>query len=193
MIARLRGESGVSLIEMLTVMVIMGVVMGGLVTMLAQGSNAEVDMNNRFQAQVSARLGLDRLRRDLHCSSGPHTQTTPSATSVVLDVPCVSSGVISWCTSGSGSRYGLYRSLTTTCSSSSPKLVDYLTSGNAFWYDAQWAGSLAKLHVNLSVNAKPKKTVDTYALCDVIALRNTTRVAAVTTAPATVPNTAPAC
>jgi prepilin-type N-terminal cleavage/methylation domain-containing protein len=189
---RLRSESGFSLVEMLTVLVIMGVVMGGLTTLLVQGSNAEVDMNNRFQAQLSARLGLDKLRRDLHCAQGPHTGTTPTATSITLDVPCVS-GAISWCTSGSGTRYGLYRNVGTTCSSSNTKFIDYLTTGNAFWYDGQWAGSLAKLHVDLKVNVKPTRAVDTYDLCDVIVLRNSSRVASITTAPTRIPNTTPTC
>ncbi len=44
---RLRGERGYSLIEMLTVMVIMGVVMSSLTTVFVSASNSETDMNNR--------------------------------------------------------------------------------------------------------------------------------------------------
>jgi type II secretory pathway pseudopilin PulG len=188
MLARLRGQGAYTLVEMLTVMVILTTVLTGLTTLFVQGSNAELDMNNRFQAQLSARLGLDKLRRDLHCASGTYGSTTPTATSISLAVPCQSSGVISWCTSGSGSRFGLYRSLSSSCSSSNTKFIDYLTSGNSFWYDGQWAGSLAKLHVDLKVNVLPKKTVETYELCDVIVLRNSTRAAAITSAPATIPS-----
>jgi len=175
-ISRLRGEGGYSLIEMLTVIAILGIVIGGLATLLEQGSNAELDMNNRFQAQLNARVALDKLRRDLHCASGPHTGVTPTATSVTLDVPCAAGGVISWCTSGSASNYGLYRNLGTTCSSSNAKFIRYLTTGNIFWYDPQWTGSLAKLHVDLKVNVRPTKTVDLYELCDGIVLRNSQRV-----------------
>ena len=195
MISRLRGEGGFSLVEMIVVVAILGVVIGGLATLLEQGSNAELDMNNRFQAQLNARLALDKLRRDLHCASGTHTGVTPTATSVTLDVACASGGVISWCTSGSGSSYSLYRNLGTTCSSSNTKFITNLTTGNIFWYDGQWTGSLAKLHVDLPVNTTKrvaKHTVDTYELCDVIVLRNSTRTGGVS-APTTIPNTTPAC
>ncbi|HEY2935179.1 MAG TPA: prepilin-type N-terminal cleavage/methylation domain-containing protein, partial [Gaiellaceae bacterium] len=64
---RLRAEGGFTLVELLTVTVILTIVLTGLTTLFVQGSNAELDMNNRFQAQLNARLALDRLRRDLHC------------------------------------------------------------------------------------------------------------------------------
>jgi prepilin-type N-terminal cleavage/methylation domain-containing protein len=58
---RLGGERGYSLIEMLTVMVIMGVVMSSLTTVFVTASNSETDMNNRYQAQLTARLALDKM------------------------------------------------------------------------------------------------------------------------------------
>ena len=54
MIRRLRAprpSGGYTLIEMLTVLVIMGIVIGSLTALFVQASNAEIDMNNRFQAQ----------------------------------------------------------------------------------------------------------------------------------------------
>ena len=83
----------------------------------------------------------------------------------------------------------------TTCSSSNTKFITNLTSGNIFWYDGQWNGSLAKLHVDLPVNTSKRPTahtVDTYELCDVIVLRNSTRTGGAS-APTTIPNTTPAC
>ena len=59
-----RNERGHSLVEMLTVLVILEIVIGGLTTLFQQGSNAEIDMNYRFQAQQDARIALDR-RSDL--------------------------------------------------------------------------------------------------------------------------------
>ena len=67
--AQLAREGGYSLVEMLTVMVVLAVVMGAISTLLVQGSKAELDMNNRFQAQSNARLALDPLRPDAHCGS----------------------------------------------------------------------------------------------------------------------------
>ena len=76
---RLRGEGGYTLIEMLTVLVIFGTVMSALLALFVQGTNAELDLNNRFQAQQDARLALDKLRREAHCASAV---TVSSASSV---------------------------------------------------------------------------------------------------------------
>ena len=94
MIRRLRSERGYTLIEMLTVLVIMGVVTGSLTAVFVQASNAEADMNNRFQAQLTARLALDKMRREVHCAS----VATPTgvSSSVTLTLP-------SYCKTGSGS------------------------------------------------------------------------------------------
>ena len=37
--------------------------------LFVSASHAQVDMNNRFQAQQNARLALDGLRREIHCAS----------------------------------------------------------------------------------------------------------------------------
>ena len=52
---RLRGERGFSLMEMITVMAIMSVVLTGLVSLFVQGSNSQIDLNRRFEAQQTAR------------------------------------------------------------------------------------------------------------------------------------------
>ena len=75
-------ERGFTLIELLIVMVIMGVVTTAVTTLFVTGSNAELDMNNRFQAQVNARLALDKVRREIHCANvaTPTGSSTPGAT-----------------------------------------------------------------------------------------------------------------
>src|SRR5262249_29052045 len=85
-----RGEKGYSLVEMLTVMVIMGIVLGGLTQVFTSASKADIDMNNRFNAQVQTRLALDKLRRDIHCAYDlpPNTPNpwTSSQSSVTLKI-----------------------------------------------------------------------------------------------------------
>ncbi len=190
--SRLHAEGGFTLVEMLTVTVILTIVLTGLTTLMVQGSNAELDMNNRFQAQLSARLGLDKLRRELHCASA--ASVTGSGATLTITDPCINANAsnVAWCTSGSGSRYGLYRATgnPASCSSSSTMFIDYLTSSTPFWYDAAWTQSLGKVHVDLKVNVKPSRSDDTYELCDVIALRNTARSGSQA---ATVPATTPPC
>jgi len=171
-----RDERGYTLIEMLTVLVIFGTVMSALMVLLVQGTGAEVDMNNRFQAQQSARLALDKIRREAHCATAV---TVSSASSVTLNLPSycpTGNGSVTWCTVSLGtSRYGLYRKAGATCDATGVRWADRLTSANVFSYAAQSSTSLAKLSVDFPINVKPSRTVDLYELKDDIVLRNSTR------------------
>jgi prepilin-type N-terminal cleavage/methylation domain-containing protein len=176
---RLALQDGYTLIEMLTVVVILGTVMSGLMVLFVQGTSAEMDMNARFQAQSDARLALDRLRRDLHCASGA---TSSSATSVTVNDACVPGGVLTWCASTLSGRTQLFRVVGAACSTSAPRYADYLVSGKTYFaYQAQSTTGLALLYVCIPVNTKPKRTVDTYALQDRIVFRNSSRTGAAAT------------
>ncbi len=97
LVRRLRGERAYTMIELVTVMAIMSIVMTGITTVFVQGSNAELDMNNRFQAQTNTRLGLDKIRKDIHCATAvttPVTQGGP-ATSLTLTDPCALQSTVS--------------------------------------------------------------------------------------------------
>jgi prepilin-type N-terminal cleavage/methylation domain-containing protein len=182
----LRDERGYSLIEMLIVLSITSVVMGALTVLFIQASNAELDTNNRFQAQQTARLALDKMRREVHCAS----MATPSgqSSSITLTLPnyCkTGNGSITWCTRNvSTNRYALYRVVGSTCSGG-VKWADYLVPSSSapdcsgalciFTYTAQSTASLAKLHVDFPVNVKPSKGVELYELADDIVLRNSSR------------------
>jgi prepilin-type N-terminal cleavage/methylation domain-containing protein len=184
-----REDRGYTLIELLTVLMILGVVMGGLTTVFVSATSSEADMNNRFQAQQEARLGLDKLRREVHCASSA-TPAGSSVSTITLTVPSYcktysGSASVTWCTrSVSTNRYALYRMNGTTCSGG-VKWADYLTPTSTatvcsgalcvFNYTAQSTTSLAKLHVDLPVNPKPSRTVDIYELTDDLVLRNSTR------------------
>jgi len=183
---RLRGEGGYSLIEMLTVLVIMGVVMGGLTTVFSGALKSEVDMNNRFQAQQTARLALDKIRREVHCAK---TATPAGATtSITITLSWTrsdgtvfncktGSGSVTWCTrSVATGRYALYRVVGSACGTTGGvKWADYLTLGSVFNYTGQSTASLAKLAVDFPVNVQPSRSVDTYELRNDIVLRNSTR------------------
>jgi prepilin-type N-terminal cleavage/methylation domain-containing protein len=191
----MRDERGYTLVEMLVTLVIMSVVMTALTTLLVQASNAEQDMNNRFQAQQQTRLALDTMRREVHCAN----VATPngSSSSVTITLPSwtnpdgtsghckTGSGSITWCTrSVATNRYALYRVAGATCSGG-VKWADYLVPSSTasacggalciFNYYPQSPSSLAKLHVDFPVNVKPSKSIETYELSDDIVLRNSTR------------------
>jgi prepilin-type N-terminal cleavage/methylation domain-containing protein len=186
---RLREQAGYTLVETLTVLTILGVVMGGLTTVFVSATNADVDMNNRFQAQQAARLALDKIRREVHCASaGTPVATNTSAITLTLPSYCKTysgSASVTWCTrSVATNRYALYRVSGATCTGG-VKWADYLTpSATAavcsgalcvFNYTAQTTTSLARLHVDFPVNVKPARPVDRYELIDDLVLRNSTR------------------
>ena len=183
---RVRGEEqGFSLIEMLTVMIIMSVVLTGLTTLFVQGSNAELDMNRRFEAQQDSRVALDKIRREIHCAQG--AATTPAsgeAPSITLDLPgqCptavgAAQTSVTWCSVlVSTGRYKLYRKVGVSCNATGVRWADYLTQANLFQYQAASSVSLAKVRVSFPIDVKSGDATPAYRLCDQIVLRNTLRL-----------------
>jgi prepilin-type N-terminal cleavage/methylation domain-containing protein len=174
---RLGDEGGYNIIEMITVLSIMGIVMAGITSIFVSGSKAEGRMNRRFQAQQSARLALDRIRKDIHCASNVSPYATNSLT-LVLPTGC--GGDTSWCTAavaGATTRYALYRQSGAACSSSTgTQIADYLTGPNVFpTFVAGGSGTLAALTVDFPVSLKGSNAADHYELKDTIYLRNSTR------------------
>jgi type II secretory pathway pseudopilin PulG len=178
---RLRSERGFTLIESLASMTILMTVMGGIAALMVSGTNAEVDMNRRFQAQTEARLGLDRLRRDVHCSYNVSPAGTSAMVTLSMSASCPTSGggtSITWCTVANGTgRYGLWRYAGGACSGTGRKVADYLTTQNAFSYTMPVTGSkqLKQLGTTLAVNLTPTKPERVYSLQDDLVLRNSVR------------------
>jgi type II secretory pathway pseudopilin PulG len=186
------GEGGYALTELLTVLAILTIVLGGLTALFVSATTAEVDMRKRFEAQQEARLAVDALRREVHCASAISQPSSPSAI-VTLTLPsgCPSgSGTFSWCTVSAGTnRYQLYRSAAATCDSSGKQYADYLTpdltssdqtpvcgspaSLCAFEYSAPTATTRAKLKVEFPVDLDPVDASRAYKLVDALVLRNT--------------------
>jgi prepilin-type N-terminal cleavage/methylation domain-containing protein len=182
---RLRGERGYTLVEMLTVVSILSVILTGLTTLFIQGSNAQMDMNRRFEAQQSSRVALDKLRREIHCAQAASTSPgAGAATTVTLDLPSQCPTAVggaqtdvSWCTVGSGTKYALHRKVGATCDATGVKWAESITTANVFDYQTQSVDQLARLRVELPVDVKTGDATPAYALCDVMVLRNSSRVA----------------
>ena len=180
-------EKGYSLIELLVTMVILVIVLGSLTTVFISGSSAESTLNLRFQAQQNARLGLDRIRDDIHCATAAQAQTINTYPGVKLAVGnCLAATpTISWCVvqfSTTPVRYQLFRSTTTgatTCTSTDAARVliaDYLVSSSAFTTTTIPQYTLQRVGVDLKVNANPKSsTLYAYELTDSIVTRNGAR------------------
>ena len=178
----LADESGFSLIELLTSMAILVTIMTAVTGLLVSTSRAELDMNNRFQAQTDARLGLTKLRREVHCAISAVTAAGPPArATLTLDAACptaAAGAVISWCAVQNGAnRYGLWRVVGATCPAGSGiKVADYVSNANPFTYYPQSTSSLAKLGVQLDVNLTATTNPERrFRLQDDLVLRNSTR------------------
>ncbi|HEY6960915.1 MAG TPA: type II secretion system protein [Gaiellaceae bacterium] len=189
-------EGGYSLVELLVVMAILGTIVGGIVTLFATGINADADQTRRYQAQQDGRVALDRMRREIHAActvSNPSTYNTwESSITLYFASDSCGSGThtVSWCTSGSGTRYALYRIVSTSCTGATQKFADYLTTNQIFVYlppnshttslgggsggiaTIDGSNTLPRLHVDLQINRQPAKSVDRYRLIDDIAFRN---------------------
>jgi prepilin-type N-terminal cleavage/methylation domain-containing protein len=177
-VRRLAGlQRGYTLLELLTVMSILSVIVGALVTLFIRATNAELDMNRRFQAQGTARVAIDRMRREIHCAS----QISPTGTSALITVS------VPWqCPTGSHVEGGADTSVIYDVINAgsqrfqlrrnSVKIADYVTAQNAFDYTAPVAGSSrGKLRVTLPINTDPQNGLKEWRLVADMVLRNTTR------------------
>jgi type II secretory pathway pseudopilin PulG len=158
--------------ELVMVMAILGVVVGALTTLFVRAMNAEVDANRRFRAQQDARVAVDKMRREIHCSSGITPAGPSSSISVSLPAQCPSAGgtatTVTYDVVGSGQRFQLRRN--------SVVLADYVSEQNAFDYTAPvTATSLGKLRVTLPINLDPSNGIKEWRLVGDIVLRNTSR------------------
>jgi prepilin-type N-terminal cleavage/methylation domain-containing protein len=155
--ARLRSSDGFALAELLVVMVVLGIVITPTVAAFTSNLNQEVDQSRREQAYARARLALQRMRADIHCSggvtsvdqnpSGGFTLTLTEAHQgqdgwcpVVIPAGDLSTGV-QWCTvpaDAAASYFVLYRFLGTDSSlcgagGASTFVVDYIAVPPGGW------------------------------------------------------------
>ena len=66
---RLGRDDGYTLVELITVMAILGIVLAPLSSSFASGMVHQASQTRREQAYANARVALQRLRLDVHCAS----------------------------------------------------------------------------------------------------------------------------
>ena len=194
-------QDGYSAIEMLTVMVILSVIMGGIIAVFVSGLNADADQTRRYQDQQGARVSVVRMTREIHAActvSTPNTYNTwtNSVTFYFASDNCVSgANSVTWCTKASGSAYALYRGVGTTCAAATTMYADFVTASNIFVYlppnshlvtstslgggtgagfiaTQDGAYALPRLHLAFTVDRGGSTKVDRYTLVDDITFRN---------------------
>ena len=165
-------ERGYSLIELVQVTAILSVVLTGLTVIFVQATNAELRMNERFQAQQAARVAVDKMRRELHCASSVTPAGVASSISATLPVQCPTNGtgavrtVVYDTQLVATNRYRLRRD--------GVPIADYVTAANAFQYTTA-SGRLGTLRVTLPINVKPASAAKPWKLVSEIVLRNSPR------------------
>ena len=152
-------------------MTILIIILTAVTTLFVSGSRAQVDLNERFQAQTEARVATDRIRQEVHCASDL-TPTSAASITVMLPAACPSAGgvdtTVVYSTSAVGAnRFELRRD--------GSRIADFLTNGDVFSYIAPTTESLGKLHLDLPVNVSPAETWKQWRLITDVVLRNTTR------------------
>lgn len=190
------------MVELLTVMVILGVILGAIVSLFTAGINADADQNRRYQAQQDAKVAMDRMRREGHAActiSAPATYNTwMSSVTFYFPSDSCASGThsVTWCTKGSGTNWTLYRIVATSCPGSpTQSYASNLTNGNIFAYlppgshlvssasvglgtagtyiaTQDGSNALPRLHIDMNVNVSGTKSNDAFHLLDDIAFRN---------------------
>jgi prepilin-type N-terminal cleavage/methylation domain-containing protein len=170
-----RDDRGFTMIEVIVAMTILIIVLTGVTALFASGTKSQADLEVRLTAQTNLRVGLDKLRREVH---GACLASASSATSVTITLGSGCATSITWCTQGSGSRYGLYRIVGTTCTGGT-MWADYLTSGSVFTMAAKnspvGSYAVARLHVLFTVDADPAVPGGRFGVVDDVAFRNSAR------------------
>jgi prepilin-type N-terminal cleavage/methylation domain-containing protein len=111
---RAAAQDGFTLAEMLVVLAILGTVLAGLTVLFTAAMKTHTDQTNRANAQQDARVALDKLRRELHCSSA---LTYNSASSVTVTMPpycttapsATAASPVTWCVTSAGPPHTLRR------------------------------------------------------------------------------------
>jgi prepilin-type N-terminal cleavage/methylation domain-containing protein len=169
-------EDGFTMIELVMTMAILGIVLSGITGLFVAGVKSQSDQQARFDALTEIHVGLDKLKRDVHASC---SAISTSSTAVTVDnPPCNGSNLITWCTQGSGSRYGLYRIVGSTCSGGT-RYSDFLIGPTAFTYVAPNSPSgsyaLARIRTDVTVDAKPGDNAGRFRVIDDVVFRNSAR------------------
>lgn len=174
---RLSDEGGMTLLETLFVMIILGVISVGLVNVFVSGTRASSDATARIAGQQNARLALDRLEFEARCASAATLVSAGAGVSLTVQAQCSHAGGsnVTWCVvSGVLTRYS-----GSACSGTGQPFVSGITSATPFSCVAP-VGPLPQIAVNLTVNTTGRSS-DGTTVADQITMRNAPATTSTTT------------
>jgi prepilin-type N-terminal cleavage/methylation domain-containing protein len=167
---RLADEAGMSLVELLMVLVILSVLLAGLANIFVSGLRTGSDSTARFAGQQNVRTAVARLEFEVRCASGATVGASGGSVQLTLPSQCShATGSYTWCIS-SGS---LIRYTGTACSGTSQTFASNVTTATPFTLVTA-TGYLPRLQINLGVNTSGGKST-AVSIADVITLRNGAR------------------
>jgi prepilin-type N-terminal cleavage/methylation domain-containing protein len=203
----LQREDGLTLIELLVTLVILGIVLVAITGAFMSGSKAETSVANREQAQSDARLALTKMRDDIHCAfdiqslaandSGGYTLSLTEfynqCATVESHAGSGSTVYLAWCTVPDPAHAGtfdLYR-MNGACNATGTLMAADIVPPASGWPGNQpgnvWpvprtcgTGYFKTQAVRLAVNPGTDVASGRYELKDEIALRNSVRSAGCT-------------
>jgi len=169
----IKNQKGLSLIEMMVVVVILGLIVLGLVTFFTGGAKSWVAGQSQLTAQRNARQAMDRMVREIR--EGENVKTGSDDDTIVVSIPAL----------GSELAYDVTYSLSdTTIKRGATPLIDnvLITGENIFEYFdsvkqyipgdpddsinlSKNISKISKIHLNLKVDvdkdSKPDVTLNT--------------------------------
>jgi prepilin-type N-terminal cleavage/methylation domain-containing protein len=164
---RLGDERGVTLIEMLIVILVMGFILDGIANIFVSGSRAQSNLQSQVNSQQDARVALDRLEYEVHCASAATVVGSGAGVALTMPSQCVNaSGTITWCVvSGALERFAA-----SGCAGTNQIFLRGVTSATPFSM-ATTTGDLPRLVVQLTTN-ETNSASNAYSINDTITLRN---------------------
>lgn len=163
----LRTESGFSLPELLIVMTILVILMGGLATILGIGLNTTKRSSSLLASQSGVVIGLDRLDYEARCASKAVLVSGGAGVTLTLPSQCThATGTVTWCVTGGS----LVRYAGSACSGSGLTLTTNVTSTTPFSCVAP-VGTYPSLKAALTVNTGTTAATQSSGT-DTIALEN---------------------
>ena len=163
----IRDERGITLIEMLITVTLLGILLAPLASIFVSGSHTSYVLNSNLTSQESIRVGLSRLEYEGRCGSSATILSGGAGVSFTLPSVCSHvSPVVSWCVVGGV----LKRYVASSCSGTGTPFADSITSATPFSLQAD-TGDLQEVLVSLSANPTGVAT-GTFSIADSITLRN---------------------
>jgi type II secretory pathway pseudopilin PulG len=169
---RLADESGITMVELVVVMLVLGIVVAALADAFSAGLRASSDSSARSNAQENVRTAMDRIEFEARCASGATVGGAGANVLLTLPSECDhATGSYTWCVSGGQ----LIRYAATTCTGTGTVFADGVTSATPFTLLTS-SGLLPRLQVSIAVDAQ-STTADQVSITDVVTMRNAARTA----------------